>query len=49
MEADKREKKEKNASKATGAMWEGVLAVLDDNLDWIKEEKKELFYFSKIF
>jgi len=32
MEADTKEKKE-NASKPTGAMWEGVLAVLDDNLD----------------
>ena len=44
MEADTKEKKE-NASKPTGAMWEGVLAVLDDNLDWRK--KKELFFSVK--
>jgi len=33
MEADEDKKEEKNVSKEPCAMWEGVLAVLDDNLD----------------
>ena len=34
MKADKEVKEENHLSKENCEMWEGVLAVLDDNLDW---------------